>query len=114
MTHAVVNGEGSGPGVEAVVVFRRPKIILAVTRLRRERQLWRDIVIGVQFERVVLCLVYRINGRFDCTQIGGLRCVRIRIKAPAYRANRHAFETERLVVGQHDAVRHLKCIARIK
>ena len=67
-----IHQENVGRRVEAVIIFRGPEKIIVVARLRGEGQRGRDVVIGVEFQRIVLGVIARIDLRFDDAQIARL------------------------------------------
>ena len=64
--------ENSRRRVEAVVIFRGIEEILIVARLRSEGERRRDVVIGIEFQRIVFGVVARIDLGFDIAQISAI------------------------------------------
>src|SRR6185437_259388 len=98
--------ERAWPRVEAIIVFGGPQKILVVSRLRCEGQRRRDGIIGAELYRIVLGAIGRIDGRFDCAQIGRLRLAGIWVKEKRLRHRRNAGKADWFVIGKRYAVRY--------
>src|SRR5580692_1117736 len=61
--------KNAGRRIVAVVILCRPKKVRIVARLRRQSELWRNHKIGIQFNRIVFCLIGWFKRRLDNTQI---------------------------------------------
>ena len=101
-----IDRECARPRVEPVVILGGPQEILIVAGLRGEGERRSNIVIGVQFQRVVFREIFRIDGRFDDPQIGRLPCAGIGIEGEIRSRDRHVDMRQAVRNRATSAVRH--------
>src|SRR6185437_444789 len=93
--------EDTGRRGETIVIFRRPQEIVIETRFRRECESGAELIIGIQFDGVVLCLVAGRELGVDHAQVRRLPVAQIRINVCD-----EAREVRDRIIRQRISIRH--------